>query len=227
MSRHPRAVVENVPLHIVQRGNNRHPCFFSRNDFLVYLAMLGDAATLSECQVHAYVLMTNHVHILASSSAMASPALMMKRIGERYAQYANRRYARSGTLWQGRFRSCLVESERYFLICQRYIEMNPVRASMVARPIDYEWSSFRSSAHGEVNQLVSPHPVYISLASNDVERQSRYRSLFGEEIPVSVIEQVRNATNGNAAFGSELFMEKLGLALGRKLTAKRIGKRAS
>lgn len=225
MSRHPRAVLENVPLHIIQRGNNRSTCFFSSNDFQVYLAMLAESASATGCRVHAYVLMTNHVHILASPNEATSPAAMMKSLGERYAQYANRRHGRSGTLWQGRFRSCLVDNEHYFLVCQRYIELNPVRADMVLHPADYEWSSYRANAHGQQSSVVTPHDIYAGLGIDAIERQVNYRALFQQAIPDAMLEQVRHATNGNAAFGTERFVGKMGVALGRDLTHQRAGRR--
>jgi putative transposase len=222
MSRHPRPVFKNVPLHIVQRGNNRNPCFFSPLDYHVYLAMLAQSAAEFGCSVHAYVLMTNHVHILASPSEVTSPALMMKGLGERYVPYANRRYGRYGTLWQGRYQSCLVDSEQYFLVCQRYIELNPVRAGLVSDPADYEWSSYKANAHGTTNKLVTPHPVYTGLGTEICQRQSNYRALFQDAIPELLLEQVRHATNRNGAFGSPQFVDEIGSVLGRKLNRQYI-----
>ncbi len=221
MSRHPRLVLKNVPLHIVQRGNNRSQCFFVHNDYQVYLAMLHQSAARFGCKIHAYVLMTNHVHILATPDDVTSPALMMKGLGERYAQYANRRHARSGSLWQGRYRSCLVETERYFLVCQRYIELNPVRAGMTARPFDHDWSSYRANAHGQENVLITPHAIYTGLGGAEIERQANYRALFLDAIPNTFLEQLRNATNSNAAFGSTQFVEALSVQFGRELRRRR------
>ncbi len=225
MSRHPRAVLENVPLHIIQRGNNRSQVFFATSDYQVYLALLAESARPAGCRVHAYVLMTNHVHILASPDAVESPAAMMKSLGERYAQYANRRYGRSGTLWQGRYRSCLVDNESYFLTCQRYIELNPVRANMVSDPADYAWSSYRANALGQDRAGLTAHSIYQGLGKDEVERQANYLALFREAIPESLLEQVRHATNGNAAFGGNMFIEEMGAALVRDLTPQRPGRR--
>ncbi len=225
MSRYPRPVLANVPLHIIQRGNNRNPCFFSRSDYQVYLTMLAESASEHGCGVHAYVLMTNHVHILVSPTKSTSPANMMKGLGERYVQYVNRRYGRSGTLWQGRFRSCLVDNEQYFLVCQRYIELNPVRAKIVSHPIDYEWSSYRTNAHGERGKVITPHLLYISLAGNEMDRQASYRALFQEAIPDSMLEQVRHATNRNTAFGSRRFMDETGVVLARTFDRQHAGRR--
>ncbi len=222
MSNHPRLVLKNVPLHIVQRGNNRNPCFFSRTDYLVYLSMLAQAASESGCRVHAYVLMTNHVHILASPDEVTSPAGMMKGLGQRYVKYVNRRYGRNGTLWQGRYRSCLVDNEYYFMVCQRYVELNPVRAGLARDPTEYEWSSYRSNAYGSINRTITPHCIYTGLGGQELERQSNYRALFMEAIPESSLAQVRDATNRNSAFGSMHFLDEIEKTFGRDLTRRNL-----
>ena len=226
MSRLPRPVLKNIPLHIIQRGNNRNACFFAPADYQVYLAMLADSADEHGCSIHAYVLMTNHLHILASPSETTSPARMMKSVGERYVQYVNRRYKRSGTLWQGRYRSCLVDDEQYFLVCQRYIELNPVRATMVSHPVDYDWSSYRANAYGVRDGIITPHSIYVGLAAAEMERQASYRALFQEAIPEALLEQVRHATNRNAAFGSSSFVDDMGVVLGRDLACQPAGRRS-
>ncbi|PTR10619.1 REP element-mobilizing transposase RayT [Nitrosospira sp. Nsp5] len=155
MPRRARLVLPNIPLHIIQRGNNRQACFFADEDYSVYLDWLAEHASKTGCQVHAYVLMTNHVHLLISADGVEAPGLLMKVLGQCYVQYVNRTYQRSGTLWEGRFRSCLIQDEIYLLACQRYIELNPVRAGMVAHPTEYRWSSYRANAQGEVDALVN------------------------------------------------------------------------
>ncbi|MDB5936693.1 MAG: transposase, partial [Massilia sp.] len=149
MARAPRPVLPDVPLHITQRGNNRLNCFFGEIDYLVYLELLRAAAQDASCDLHAYVLMTNHVHLLITPKDERGPASLMKSLGERYVQYVNRRYARTGTLWEGRYHSCLVQSERYLMVCQRYIELNPVRAMLADNPARYQWSSFLCNAYGK------------------------------------------------------------------------------
>ena len=141
MPRRARLRFAGVPLHIIQRGNNRTACFFAEQDYRFYLHDLGELARRFECGVHAYALMTNHVHLLITPSATDSASLLMKHLGQRYVQYVNRVYRRSGTLWEGRFKSSLVQRQSYVLKCQRYIELNPVRAGMVPHPRDYPWSS--------------------------------------------------------------------------------------
>jgi putative transposase len=225
MSRRNRLVLPEVPLHIIQRGNNRLPCFFVEADYLVYLDMLGIASKLADCQIHAYVLMTNHVHLLVSPMTHASPAIMMKTLGERYVQYVNRRHGRIGTLWQGRYRSCLVQDDRYLLICQRYIELNPVRAYMVTHPRDYRWSSYHANAHGEPDKLLVPHPLYAALGTQQPERQCQYRALFEEETSFLLTEQIRQATNSNTVFGNEAFIERIAAAIGNDMMPRRSGRR--
>lgn len=215
MTRYARPVFTNVPLHIIQRGNNRNSCFFHRTDYQVYLSMLAEASSSCACPVHAYVLMPNHIHLLVSPPTIYAPALLMKRLGQCYVQYVNRKYSRSGTLWQGRFRSCLVQEERYFLVCQRYIELNPVRADIVTHPIDYEWSSYKSNAHGDMSDILVPHATYLAIAEDPAERLASYRALCREAIPHWMLSHVRDATNGNLFFGSEQFSDGFVKALGR------------
>jgi putative transposase len=206
MARRPRLVLPAVPLHIIQRGNNRNPCFASETDYVVYLSLLQQYAAAAACQVHAYVLMTNHVHLLLSSGSRDGPSTLMRRLGQHYVQYFNRRHRRTGTLWEGRFRSCLVEQERYFLICHRYIELNPVRAGMVNDPGSYPWSSFRINALGEESPLITPHVVYAGLGKHAAERRSAYRYLFQEAISDQLLEQIRYAGNSNSPLGPDGFI---------------------
>jgi putative transposase len=146
--------LSDVPVHIVQRGNNRQAIFFADEDYRAYLGWLNEAATRWACAIHAYVLMTNHVHLLLSPTDPKGVSGLMQYLGRRYVPYINHRYRRSGTLWEGRFKSSLIQSETYLLLCHRYIELNPVRAAMVVAPGDYPWSSWRVAvAPGEENGL--------------------------------------------------------------------------
>lgn len=224
MPRRNRVIIPDVPLHIIQRGNNRLPCFFVEADYLVYLDLLRIAAEQTSCSVHAYVLMTNHIHLLVSPQSCSSPAAMMKSLGERYVQYVNRRHQRIGTLWQGRYRSCLVQDEQYLFLCQRYIELNPVRAGMVAHPLDYRWSSYQANAYGEANNIVKPHALYSALGAEPLECQLSYRTLFQEGMPPAIVEQVRHATNRSAVFGSEKFISQMAMASGKELMPRRQGR---
>ena len=211
MPRPPRLVLPSVPLHIIQRGNNRIPCFASRNDYLVYLDMLRECAYDCGCAVHAYVLMTNHVHLLLSPDDDDGVSTMMQRLGRRYVLYFNRRHARTGTLWEGRFRSSLVQDERYLMICHRYIELNPVRAHMAHVPSDYQWSSHLANAFGQQNSLLTPHVVYTRLGGDPMTRQSAYRDLFTEALSDDDLHQVRQAGNRNRPLGAERKLPEIGV----------------
>jgi putative transposase len=209
MSRQSRPVVPEIPLHITQRGNNRLRCFFSDSDFMVYLDLLGIAARRTACQIHAYVLMTNHIHLLLTPTDEQGPAAMMKSLGERYVKYVNRRYSRTGTLWEGRYRSCLVQSERYLMVCQRYIELNPVRAKLVNDPFHYPWSSYLRNAHGKECGLVTPHELYSRLGNDKASRESSYRELFSEILTEDTLDQLRRATHRSLAFGNRAFADQM------------------
>lgn len=224
MPRRARLSLPNVPLHIIQRGNNRQACFFADADYRVYLDWLAEYADLTCCRVHAYVLMTNHVHLLISADRTEAPGVLMKALGQRYVQYVNRRYQRSGTLWEGRFRSCLTQDEAYLLTCQRYIELNPVRADMVPHPADYRWSSYRANAQGEADVLVKAHPLYDALGLDDASRQEAYRALFRDELEAGLVENIRRAANGNFALGDERFTLQMSAALGRRVAPGKPGR---
>ena len=224
MPRRARLILPGVPLHIIQRGNNRQACFFADEDYRFYLEWLAEYATKTGCQIHAYVLMTNHVHLLLSGSSSSSAGDLMKALGQRYVQYANRTYRRSGTLWEGRFRSCLTQEDRYLLSCQRYIELNPVRAGMVAHPADYAWSSFRGNAEGAENSLLSPHSLYVGLGANKQDRLAAYRELFRHELEPDELNAIRKATNGNFALGNERFADQVAAMIGRRVTPGKSGR---
>lgn len=218
MPRRPRLVVPQVPLHIIQRGNNRQKCFFTDSDYMVYLDLLLRGASKANCLVHAYVLMSNHIHVLATPADDASAGEMMKAVGERYVRYLNKHHGRCGTLWDGRFRSCLVEDETYLLVCHRYIELNPVRAGMVAEPSLYRWSSHRCNAYADTNELITPHPIVAQLGNDIFSRTDAYRALFSDAIKEQQLAALRDATNHNFVFGSSKFAETMADLLGRKVS---------
>jgi putative transposase len=224
MSRHPRLILPAVPLHIIQRGNNRGPCFAGTADFLVYLTLLRQYAAETACHVHAYVLMTNHVHLLLSTGGRTGPSVLMRRLGQHYVQYFNRRHGRSGTLWEGRFRTCLVDSQRYLLVCQRYIELNPVRARMVETPEDYPWSSYRANAFGTDDPLVTPHLVYTSLGTHDVDRRAAYRHLFLEDLSEQLLTEIRRTGNSSRPLGPASFVDEVASTVGQRPVQRRRGR---
>lgn len=177
MPRQPRLDLAGVAQHIVQRGNDRQPCFFRDVDYLRYRQDLVELGLRYGCAVHAYVFMTNHVHLLVTPERAGAIGRLMQTLGTRYVPYINDTYGRSGTLWEGRYKSCLIDTETYLLACYRYIELNPVRAAIVATPDEYPWSSFAANALGKPDALVRPHPVYLAIAPDRDSRVAAYRQL--------------------------------------------------
>jgi putative transposase len=217
MPRRARVLVPGVPLHVIQRGNNRSDCFHADSDYRFYLHVLSEQARKHGCAIHAYCLMTNHVHLLLTPAEPESIGLMMKGLGQRYVQYFNRTYQRSGTLWEGRFRSCVTEDEAYVLTCYRYIELNPVRAGMVEDPAQYRWSSYRCNAQGEASEVCTGHRLYQSISTNASARQAAYRELLRQAMAPDVLDRLRRATNGNFALGNAPFLAGIEQALGRRV----------
>jgi putative transposase len=190
-----RLSLPGIPWHIIQRGNNRSVCFYADEDYHLYLDTLKEQAEKFGCLVHAYVLMTNHVHLLLTPEKEGSASLLMKHFGQRYVQYINRTYKRSGTLWEGRFRSCLTQSEDYVLACYRYIELNPVRANMVDHPRHYPWSSYCANAEGKFSELIAPHDQYSNLGIDDDSHRVVYKGFFKAHIDHEIISDIRCSTN--------------------------------
>jgi len=226
MPRRARLKLAGIPWHIIQRGNNRTACFYTEDDYWCYLDILESQAEKYGCAVHAYCLMTNHVHLLLTPPKLDSAALMMKHLGQRYAQYVNRTYKRSGTLWEGRYRSSLVQSENYVLACYRYIELNPVRAQMVEHPSKYRWSSYLFNAEGKKNCVVQTHSEYLRLGENEDSRQQNYRALLSEHLEADHIGEIRLATNGNYALGNERFKQEISGMLKRRVSPGKRGRPA-
>lgn len=216
MPRRARLMFAGVTVHLIQRGNNRGACFFTNEDYALYLQHLAELAPKFGCAVHAYVLMTNHVHLLLTPQRADGASLLMKHLGQRYVQHVNRAYRRSGTLWEGRFRSCLTQSENYVLACYRYIELNPVRAGMNGHPGDYRWSSYRINAEARPSTLIAPHEEYLVLGSNAERRRAAYQALFLDQLEPEVLGSIRSATNGNFALGTRPFQAEIENALGRR-----------
>lgn len=202
-------------MHIVQRGNNRQAVFWDDVDRRVYLRMLETNAQMSGCAVHAFVLMTNHVHLLATPQEAQAPARMMKAIGQNYAQYINRKRRRTGCLWEGRFWSGMVGDGGYVMRCQRYIELNPKRARMVRDPADYRWSSFRSNAGLERSvPIIQRHAAFHLFTETGAGGLARYREFCGQDPSELELAAIRDALNGGFAWGSEAFVEKARSELG-------------
>ena len=216
MPRLGRYFLRDQPLHVIQRGNNRSAIFFGAEDYERYRGWLREAAAEYGLAIHAYVLMTNHVHLLATPSEAESLPRTMQSLGRRYVRYVNAAYGRTGTLWEGRYRAAPIDSEAYFLACCRYIEMNPVRARMAAHPRDYPWSSWRTHALGAADALVSEHALYRALGRSAAERQKAYRALFRRALDTEFVEALRRATNGGWALGDGRFQRKIAKAARRR-----------
>ena len=209
MARLPRYFVKDVPLHIILRGNNREPIFGSDEDCQCFKEALQDAAKRHDLAIHAYVFMTNHIHLLASPATEQSVPKTLQSVGRRYVQYFNFRYQRTGTLWEGRYRATVVEAETYLFECMRYIELNPVRAGMVSHPREYRWSSYRCNAEGKADDLVTPHRLYGRLAGEEGERRLVYRALVRLSMDAELLGAIRDCTNKGWALGGGRFQEKI------------------
>ncbi len=219
MPRCARFCIEGVPLHIIQRGNNKSACFFCDSDRRLYLGLLRELAPEHDCSVHAYVLMTNHVHLLLTPQRKSSASLLMKNLGQRFVQFINRTHGRSGSMWEGRFRSSIVDSATYLLTCYRYIELNPVRAGMVRGPADYPWSSYRANALGEPSNVLDPHACYRRLGADEPARLAVYRSLFETALDDADLKAIREAVNAGLPLGTKAFVETIARATGRRTSA--------
>ena len=216
MARLGRYFLPDQPLHVIQRGNNRQKIFFSDRDRENYLAWLLAAARDHGCRVHAYVLMTNHVHLLLTPETADSLPRLMQSLGRRYVRYLNHAHGRTGTLGEGRYRAAPIDSEAYLLACCRYIELNPVRAGIVRHPRQHRWSSHGANALGLPDPLVSPHPLYRALGRSAAERQAAYRALFRERLAEDFVDSLRGATTGGWALGGAAFKRRVAKAAKRR-----------
>jgi len=214
MPRKPRAYIPGIPCHVIQRGNNRDACFFAEDDYHFYLECLQEACLYNHVEVHAYVLMTNHVHLLMTPDSKEGISRVMQSLGRRYVQYINRAYQRCGTLWESRHKASPVNAEQYLLACYRYIELNPVAARMVAHPGEYPWSSYAVNACGKASELVTPHPVFLQLGTPEKARQAHYRALFSSPLRKDEIRAIRTAALFSVPLGNDQFREQIEKATG-------------
>ena len=224
MPRKPRMYLGGIPCHIIQRGNNRSACFFTEEDYLYYLYQLGDACRRYKVQLHAYVLMTNHSHLLMTPADETGISRVMQSLGRRYVQYINKSYCRTGTLWESRHKSSLVQADDYLIACYRYIELNPVRASIVPHPADYVWSSYRANAYGESCRYLTLHPLYLGLGTTPQSREKCYRALFSTELDEKLVHKIRVASSFSTALGDSRFVEQIEKATGIKVGHARRGR---
>ncbi len=215
MARLPRYFLPDQPLHVIQRGNNRTPIFFAPDDYALFRAWLGEAAAAQGCVIHAYVLMTNHLHLVATPHRADSLPRMMQSLGRRYVQHVNRAQRHTGTLWEGRYRATPIDAEAYFFACCRYVEENPVRAGMVATADAYAWSSYRRNALGAADPLVVEHALYTALGSDAAARSGAYRALF-RPLDAATLAAIRAATNTGWALGDDAFRARITTQTGRR-----------
>lgn len=215
MPRRPRIHLPGVPQHVIQRGIDRQAVFFSDDDCRFYLDWLGEYAARREIALHAYCLMTNHLHLVLTAPSAEGLGGLMQDMGRRYVQYVNRTHRRTGGLWQGRYKSSYIQTERYLLSCMRYVELNPVRADMVKAPGEYRWSSYRANALGGEDRLLTPHEQYLALGTTAQERLRAYRDLFVTEVDEPAWTLIRTATQQGVVVGDSRFAEEVGRRLGR------------
>ena len=214
--------------HLIQRGNNRGVCFFSEEDYAVYLDKLREFSIKHKVAVHSYVLMTNHVHLLLTPSTEDGVSRLIQTLSSYYVRYINQIHDRTGSLWEGRYKSSLVDSDNYFLLVSRYIELNPVRAGMVEHPSEYPWSSYHKNALGTAIKLITPHYCYQSLGKTESLRQENYQSLFDNRIPDYTMKEITDAVNKAWVLGNDRFIKQIEKQTGQRVKlSKRGGDRKS
>jgi putative transposase len=221
MPRLPRYSLSGVPQHVIQRGHNRQPIFFHEDDYRFYLECLQETTARHATAVHAYVLMTNHVHVLMTPHQPNSIAKVMQALGRRYVPYINATYQRTGTLWEGRYRASLVDADQYLLACYRYIELNPVRAGMVQHPAVYPWSSYRWHAGGQHDPVITDHMLYLALGSTVQARNAAYEILCQRHLDAGLLQEIRATLNQCRVLGTERFKDAIEATLARRI---RLGK---
>ena len=214
MPRRQRICPAGMPQHIIQRGNNRQTCFKDFEDKAAYLAFLSRYYKEHEVEIHAWVIMDNHTHLLVTPRTDQSLSAFMKALGQRYAQYFNHKYERTGTVWEGRFKSCLVDTESYFLECQRYIELNPVKAGIVAYAGDYQWSSYRCHGYGLRSRFHTPHECYLSFQPDPDRRPESYRGFVANSAPEGINDLIRYTAIAGKPLGSAQFKERMNAKFG-------------
>ena len=224
MARLPRLTVTGYPHHVILRGNNRQDIFRSPTDYQRMLDLLLEHSRAQKIEVHAYVLMGNHLHLLLTPQEDQALPKMMQAVGRSYVQVFNKLHARSGTLWEGRYRSTLIQTDRYLLACMAYIDLNPVRAQMVAQPEDYAWSSFGHYAGRRIDRLVTPHALYWGLGNTPFAREAAYTEMVHAGIPVDQQGALTDATLSGWALGDPSFVADLQMQTDRRLVKTKAGR---
>ena len=224
MARLPRLTLPGHPHHVIQRGNNRQAIFADPADYETLLALLEEHAGKSSVAVHAYVLMSNHFHLLATPETEQGIPQLMQGVGRRYVRYFNQRHARSGTLWEGRYRSTLIHAERYLLPCMVYIDLNPVRAGLVAEAAQYRWSSHAHYVGASHDRLVSPHPLYWQLGNTPFSREAAYAELVRSGVTAADQQALTDSALQGWALGPAEYLADLQKRTSRRLTKGRPGR---
>ena len=224
MPRKTRMYLPDIPVHVVQRGNNRNACFFCEDEYRYFLERLREGQGRFGVALHAYVLMTNHMHLLTTPRDTAGISRLMQHLERHYVLYINRQYRRTGTLWEGRHKASLVQADQYLLTCMRYIELNPVAAGMVQCPEQYRWSSYRWHAWGEPNPLLRDHDLYVRLGANEHDRQCAYRELFRVQVSEIDIHDIRECLAYNHPLGNDRFREQVETTLGKCVGQRQRGR---
>jgi putative transposase len=224
MARLPRLAIAHQAHHIIQRGNDRQPIFRDADDRLAFLGWLKEAARQYQVAIHAYVLMDNHIHLLATPADSDGMSRMMQRIGRFYVPYFNQKYGRVGTLWQGRYKASVVEAERYLIACSRYIELNPVRAGIVADVAVYPWSSYPHHVGVRVDPLVTDHPLYWALGNTPFERELAYKQLLEQVPDAGEVDAMTQSVLKGWALGSEQFKSRLEKQVSRRVQPAKRGR---
>lgn len=225
MARQPRLQLEGYPFHCIARGNDRQAVFHEERDYAFYLRCLREAALKHGAFVHAYVLMTNHVHMLMTPMQTSALSLVFQSIGRRYVRYINRVYQRTGTLWEGRFKASLVDADEYLLACYRYIELNPVRAGMVRRPEDHRWSSARHNLGLFQDPVITSHDRYLAFAESPDERHVRYRVFLEASVSSEMQKRIADTARAGQVLGGERFQQGLEEQLNRKVRPRKRGRK--
>jgi putative transposase len=224
MPRLARFTPAGIPQHVIQHGNNRQVTFCCDEDFAFYIYWLQHYSEKSDVEIHAWVLMTNHVHRLATPKLADGLSKMMQSLGRMYVRYFNKQYKRVGTLREGWFKLLIVKTENYLLRCYRYIELNPLRAGMVSGPAEYKWSSYQCNALGKQSDLLTPHDEYLILSKSRDKRQKIYRDLFKYQLDKELVTKINDATNKGMAIGSENFKQAIEMNFNRRMPRSKMGR---
>ena len=227
MPRRPRVFVPGLPVHVIQRGNNRGQVFFGAKDAQKYLDWLCEAAGEHGLAIHAYALMTNHIHLLATPETAHALPRAMRDVNWRYSRHVNATQSRTGSLWEGRYKASVIEAEDYFFACSRYIELNPVRAGLAATPGAYRWSSYKANAQGVPDPVITPHALYTVQGETPAARAEAYAALFENALGAPALDAIRGAVNGGWPLGREAFVALVSRQAGLPLLARKRGRRRS